>query len=1385
MRAGGIVIGLLSLVGSSLAEPSIEVFESLYELPPGWAQVRTPAPETKVALRIALEHPNQELFEQTLLDVSTPDHPKYGQHLSSAELKYMLKPRAESTDSVMSWLDSAKVPAADIKNDGEWINFRATVAQAEELLSTKFYVYKHNEDNKEMIRTLEYSLPSSVASHVLTIQPTTRFSRVLAQRSAIHDVDTANAVFGIAATSNKAPAIPTTELDVKACNASITPACLRALYNIGDYQADPKGNSLFGVAGYLNQYAKEKDLATFLKKYAPYASGTNFTAVGIKGGQNLQNSTEGDVEANLDIQYAVALSYNIPVTYYSTAGLGELVPDLDQPDKASGQNEPYLDFIEYILALPKDKLPQTITTSYGENEQSVPPKYAKKVCSMFGELGLRGVSVLFSSGDTGVGSACQTNDGKNTTRFLPIFPAACPWVTSVGGTLYVEPEHAVSFSSGGFSDIFPRPKYQEAAVNKYLSILGDRWKGLYNPAGRGFPDVAAQGYHFHVIDELANKTNPDILVGGTSASAPAFAAIIALLNNARTSRHLPPLGFLNPWIYAIGHLGLNDVTHGGSTGCTGTDVYSKLPTPVVPFASWNATVGWDPVTGLGTPDFERLLGLSKTYDQDDSWLLLERRYTSANLELIETLARVEKLALINSSVKAYDQSISEVNELGQKLRCIMLPPTKSSRFFNRADIFEKIDQAFDLATTCTSFRSIALWGLGGIGKSAIAAKYVERKVEENEYDAVFWVYGEKTASLRQSFTDIAMRLKLPGAQLQNHAENLILVQDWFQSSDCRWLVIYNDVESSDLLMPYWPQATTHGKAIITTRNRSIAFDLSITEIEIPSWDIQTGTTFLLSLLKNNIINDIEAEKKSAYELSELLSGHALGILHMAGLIHGNSWSIAEFMRIYLENPKDAHKSKLEAIWDFSFKTLKPDSAIFLGIVSFLMADNIPQSLFEFDSKSDLPEDLEFCSNGFGFSNVVEPLLTFALIKRNRVTRVFSTHRMVQKQFRYFLSPEQQQKAFDNAVALVYHAFPKQDDQKAQLYEQWVQCNYYLQHVLNLKDCFKEMRKLSKDFKASWKFCELLKECQRYAYEANALRDLEDLCEVNLIAVNTLDNEDQTADLIASILSHQANMYECIGKAEKAIELNKRGYEMRLREVPLKHGLLAGFESNLGYNYNTANDHKTALLWFEKARDRWLAWTASQGKKPGWPIHMKKNMARCLVYLHDLAGARDLLHISIAEFKNSELLNWAMLAYAYFVLGILERREGRSELAEANFMEAQNLWRKGDQTRLHPFNGGCLYKIGVVCLDQGKVEAAAKHLRDSIEVTKFHKTIMPVEHARSLFKLSEALLRNNYGSEDEAKELRGEAETYLKKRNPDAVAFGTEEAYDIHVPIFWR
>lgn len=113
---------------------------------------------------------------------------------------------------------------------------------------------------------------------------------------------------------------------------------------------------------------------------------------------------------------------------------------------------------------------------------------------------------------------------------------------------------------------------------------------------------------------------------------------------------------------------------------------------------------------------------------------------------------------------------------------MQLPTKMYSSFFDRESTFEEIDQILGRDGSATAFRSIALFGLGGIGKSSIAARYMERKMEEKKYDAVFWVYGETTASLRQSFSDVALRLKLPGAQPNLHNENLQLVQNWFQTA---------------------------------------------------------------------------------------------------------------------------------------------------------------------------------------------------------------------------------------------------------------------------------------------------------------------------------------------------------------------------------------------------------------------------------------------------------------------------------------------------------------------------------------------------------------------------------------------------------------------------
>ena len=114
-------------------------------------------------------------------------------------------------------------------------------------------------------------------------------------------------------------------------------------------------------------------------------------------------------EAQLDVQYAGGLSYPVQNTYFTTAGRPPFNPSAGTTENNS---EPYLEFLQYLL-LQKNP-PQTISTSYGDEEQTVPIEYAKRVCGMFAQLGARGVTFLFSSGDSGVGDGDSVSQAMSS-----------------------------------------------------------------------------------------------------------------------------------------------------------------------------------------------------------------------------------------------------------------------------------------------------------------------------------------------------------------------------------------------------------------------------------------------------------------------------------------------------------------------------------------------------------------------------------------------------------------------------------------------------------------------------------------------------------------------------------------------------------------------------------------------------------------------------------------------------------------------------------------------------------------------------------------------------------------------------------------------------------
>uniref|UniRef100_A0A7N4PXP5 Tripeptidyl peptidase 1 n=1 Tax=Sarcophilus harrisii TaxID=9305 RepID=A0A7N4PXP5_SARHA len=204
--------------------------------------------------------------------------------------------------------------------------------------------------------------------------------------------------------------------------------------------------------------------------------------------------------------------------------------------------------------------------------------------------------VYSSPGDSGAG--CFS--GPKGHLFRPSFPASSPYVTTVGGTSFRNPfmvtEEIVDYiSGGGFSNIFPRPQYQDEAVSHFLgSSTHLPPSSYYNASGRAYPDVAALSDGYWVVSNHV----PIPWVSGTSASTPVFGGLLSLVNEQRLLNGRPPLGFLNPRLYSMQGRGLFDVTQGCHEACLDEEVQGQ---------GFCSKPGWDPVTGWGTPNYPALL----------------------------------------------------------------------------------------------------------------------------------------------------------------------------------------------------------------------------------------------------------------------------------------------------------------------------------------------------------------------------------------------------------------------------------------------------------------------------------------------------------------------------------------------------------------------------------------------------------------------------------------------------------------------------------------------------------------------------------------------------------------------------------------------------------
>ncbi|RHZ61276.1 Tripeptidyl-peptidase sed1 [Aspergillus turcosus] len=640
MRFSHVLLGAAAAAGV-LASPTpdhLVLHERRAVLPRSWTEEKRLDKGSTLPMRIGLTQSNLDRGHDLLMEVSDPSSSRYGQYFSVEEVHDLFAPSQETVDQVRTWLESEGISPDRISQSSnkQWLQFDASAGEVERLLRTEYYLYEHEGTGKSHIACREYHVPQSVQRHIDYITPGIKLLEVEGVKKA-RSIEKRN--LGIPLPPILKPLVlPLSELlgdTLALCDVAVTPACISAMYNITQGTKATKGNEL-GIFEDLGDVYSQEDLNLFFLTFAQQIpQGTHPILQAVDGATAPTRVFNAGPESDLDFQISYPIIWpqnsilfqtddNYYEANYNFTGFlntfldaidgsycNEISPlDPPYPDPAAGGYKGQLQCGVY-------QPPNVLSISYGGAEADLPIAYQRRQCAEWMKLGLQGVSVVVASGDSGVegrgGDPTPANClGANGKVFAPDFPATCPYLTTVGGTylpLGADPrkdeEVAVtSFASGGgFSNIYERPDYQQQAVETYFSRADPGYPyyesvdnssfadngGIYNRIGRAYPDVAAIGDNVVIF----NQGMPT-LIGGTSAAAPVFAAILTRINEERLAVGKSTVGFVNPVLYAHPEV-FHDITQGTNPGC-GTQGFS-------------AAKGWDPVTGLGTPNYPAMLDL--------------------------------------------------------------------------------------------------------------------------------------------------------------------------------------------------------------------------------------------------------------------------------------------------------------------------------------------------------------------------------------------------------------------------------------------------------------------------------------------------------------------------------------------------------------------------------------------------------------------------------------------------------------------------------------------------------------------------------------------------------------------------------------------------------
>ncbi len=396
--------------------------------------------QPRMTITFALKLRNRQWLEQLFWSVSDPFSKTYGQYKTLEQLKEIISPDLESQLLIHQFLRQTNLPSGVSIRTTPLNDFivveNAPVSWVEASFQTKVMALVHKETKHVLFRSVQpFYVPAAVKSVCSFIGGISAFRGL---------------------PKFKRATIPT------ASNQDVDVTLIRKQYNISDDISQGKApNNIQAIASFLEQYYSSKDLAQFQQRY-------HLPNLKVEKVIGPNKEDKPGLEASLDIQYIMAVGSNIRTWALST------------PGEREGQ-EPFLEWAIQIGNFTGES-PYVHSVSYGDDEDSIELDYAQRLDDQFKILGATGRTILFASGDDGVGC-------KSCKSQTPDWPVSSPYVTAVGATTpspkSPNGEKSTSWSGGGFSNYYPQPGYQQSVISAYLKQSKLPPRTLFNSSGRG------------------------------------------------------------------------------------------------------------------------------------------------------------------------------------------------------------------------------------------------------------------------------------------------------------------------------------------------------------------------------------------------------------------------------------------------------------------------------------------------------------------------------------------------------------------------------------------------------------------------------------------------------------------------------------------------------------------------------------------------------------------------------------------------------------------------------------------------------------------------------------------------------------------------------------